>query len=126
MTQSKMMLKFFTFIPLAAIFAMLILNFYNFYFSKNSNIVLNQDRENKIKFNITPNIYFISFESMVPKSIAIKYFKQDNFAYHEILDKEFYKFKNAFPLAFPSKESLNSLPAFDQENYLNLKKKIYI
>lgn len=123
MTQSKMMLKFFTFIPLAAIFAMLILNFYNFYFSKNSNIVLNQDRENKIKFNITPNIYFISFESMVPKSIAKKYFKQDNFAYHEILDKEFYKFKNAFTLAFPSKESLNSLLAFDQENYLNLKEK---
>jgi len=76
----------------------------------------------KIYFHDKPNVYFISFESMVPQSIAKKNFKSDKFEYHDILNENFYNFKNTFTLAFPSRESLNSLLAFDQKKYLSLKK----
>jgi len=83
---------------------------------------LQNNNPKKINFNSKPNVYFISFESMVPLSIAQKHFKEEKFAYHDILQENFYNFKNAFTLAFPSKESLNSLLAFDQKKYLLLKK----
>ncbi len=76
----------------------------------------------KIDFYSKPNVYLISFESMVPLSIARRNFKENGFAYHDTLEKNFFKFKNTFTLAFPSKESLNSLLAFNQKNYLLLKK----
>lgn len=87
-----------------------------------SSILSTNSNQDKIIFNETPNIYFISFESLVPISIAKKNFKVFDFAYHEILEKKFYSFKNSFTVAFPSRESLNSLLAFDQKKYLSLKK----
>ena len=94
----------------------------------NSNNVqkTNLDTDNNhqiIYFDDKPNVYFISFESMVPLSIAKKNFKSDKFAYHDILKENFYNFKNAFTLAYPSRESLNSLLAFDQKKYLSSKEK---
>ena len=92
-----------------------------FFYSNNKKIAENFEKINKINFNSKPNVYFISFESMVPLSIARRNFKEDGFAYHNTLEENFFKFKNTFTLAFPSKESLNSLLAFNQKSYLLLK-----
>ena len=120
--ENSTVAKFFIISPVFLFTLFFLINSKIISFKKIQNISIIQNESNII-FNNRPNIYFISFESMVPLSIAKKNFKQPYFAYHKVLDDNFYKFKNAFTLAFPSKESLNSLLAFDQKKYLLLKKK---
>ena len=120
--DSIFMSKFFVISPLILIIIVFALNSKIF----NSNNAIQKQKINnnnqKINFHDKPNVYFLSFESMVPQSIAKKNFKRNKFAYHDILNNYFYNFKNVFTLAFPSRESLNSLLAFDQKKYLSLKK----
>ncbi|QPJ62252.1 MAG: hypothetical protein G3M70_10365 [Candidatus Nitronauta litoralis] len=68
----------------------------------------------KVSFNKTPNIYFVSFDSLIPEAVANKYLGLKSIAYPDILRQ--YKariFKNAFADAVPTQSSLNSLIALD-------------
>jgi hypothetical protein len=121
-SESRIMSIIFVISPLLIVITTIILNLQTPNLVHDKKLDLQNNNPKKINFNSKPNVYFISFESMVPLSIAQKHFKEEKFAYHDVLQKKFYSFKNAFTLAFPSKESLNSLLAFDQKKYLLLKK----
>ena len=121
-SENRIMSIIFIISPLLIVITTIIFNLQTDNFAQEKKFDLQNNKPKKINFDNKPNVYFISFESMVPISIAKKHFKEDKFAYHDILQENFYNFKNAFTLAFPSKESLNSLLAFDQKRYLLLKK----
>ena len=121
--DSIFMSKLLSISPVIFVITIFILNSSIFRSKNNIQIQnLNTDSYKKINFSEKPNVYFLSFESMVPQSIAKLNFKQDKFVYHDILNSYFYNFKNVFTLAFPSRESLNALLSFDQKKYLSLKK----
>lgn len=77
-----------------------------------------------VDFKSTPNVYIISFDALIPKSIYKKHFKTNQQTdYHRVLDSNFYSFKNFFADEVPTSKSLNSLLLFDKEHFLNMKKK---
>lgn len=74
-----------------------------------------------LTFNSKPNIYFISFDSLIPKSLMQMNMKLGKTEYHEKLDQNFNVFKNAFSNAVPTKRSLNSLLALDPDYFTSTK-----
>lgn len=78
--------------------------------SSSSNIKL-------VKFKKKPNVYFVAFDSLIPKAIFQKHFGYEKTAYHEIFDLNFRRFKNLFADRIATAYSLNSLLSFDLENY---------
>ncbi len=73
-----------------------------------------------IKIGVPPinarNIYFISLDSMIPRSLAKKYLDLDDLAFINVLDE--YKariFKNSFSAFTPTKPAMNSLLTLDWE-----------
>ena len=50
-----------------------------------------------VDFKQKPNVYFISFDAMIPVSLAKKYLNIDNLSYQNFTkEKGFYRFRNAF------------------------------
>ena len=120
--ESHLMSIVFVISPLIILITTIILNLQTPNLAQGKKLNSQNNNLKKINFDQKPNVYFISFESLVPLSIAQKNFKEKKFAYHDVLQENFYSFKNAFTLAFPSNESLNYLLAFDQKKYLLLKR----
>lgn len=71
-------------------------------------------------FQKKPNVYFISFDSLIPKALMAKYMGVDNNPYHDVLDKNFRKFRNVFADAVSTKRSLNALLALDPDYFREL------
>lgn len=82
------------------------------------NLASSAENINLVKFIEKPNVYFISFDSLIPKSITKPYMSINKTAYHDILDDEFKNFNNFFADFVPTKESLNSLLAFDRNYFI--------
>jgi hypothetical protein len=70
-----------------------------------------------VKFKEKPNVYFISFDSLLPRSIMRKHLDMATTPYHEILDREFRRFPNFFADYPNTFLSLNSVLALDTEHF---------
>jgi hypothetical protein len=63
-----------------------------------------------IRFSRTPNIYFLSFDAMLPQSLAQKYVGVSRPAYLDTIDEfEGRLIRNVFSDAVPTKEALSSM-----------------
>jgi len=77
----------------------------------------NADNVRLIPFARKPNVYFVSFDSLIPKVLLKKYIGLETTAYHDVLGANFRRFENFFADRIPSKPSLNSLLALDINHY---------
>lgn len=66
-----------------------------------------------VEFRQKPNVYFVSFDSMIPKTLLQKHLGLESTPYHDILDANFRPFRNFFADRVLTRRSLNSLLAFD-------------
>ena len=73
-----------------------------------------------LEFVKKPNVYFLAFDSLIPRSLMSKHLDINDSEYHRLLDENVRSFKNTFSDASPTKPSLNSLMALDHEYFLNL------
>ncbi len=74
-----------------------------------------------VEFENRPNVYFVSFDSMIPRSLLSKYMGLESTSYHEVLDANFRRFNNFFADRVPSLPSLNSVLALDVDFYESAK-----
>ncbi len=61
----------------------------------------------------TPNVYFISFEFLIPESLTDKHMGLESTEFHIILNTNFKKFENVFSDQIGTWPPLNSLLALD-------------
>lgn len=70
-----------------------------------------------VKFQTTPNVYFVGFDALIPKSLLKEYLGIDSTPYHEVLDTHFRSFRNFFADRVSTTQSLNSLLVLDIESF---------
>ena len=70
-----------------------------------------------VSLSRTPNLYFISFDSLVPRALLKKYFGVDGTGFHTLFDAKFRRFPNLFANANSTKRSLNTVLALDPQVY---------
>lgn len=70
-----------------------------------------------VDFKTKPNVYFISFDSMIPKVLLQKHLGLETTPYHEVLDNHFRRFKNFFADHSTTTNSLNSLLSLDTGHF---------
>ena len=68
-----------------------------------------------VSFREKPNLYFISFESLVPRSLLKKHYGTDISPFHDLFEANFRRFPNFFSDGDDTKESLNIILALDKE-----------
>ena len=71
-----------------------------------------------VSFRETPNLYFISFESLVPRSLLRKHFGLDTSPFHDLFEVNFRRFPNFFCDGDGTRESLNMILALDKEMFV--------
>ena len=72
-----------------------------------------------IRFQETPNVYFIGFESLVPRVIMQRYMEIESTDVHDLFDSEARRFRNMFTNAFSSKNSFNTLLSLDDRVFMD-------
>ena len=77
-----------------------------------------------ISFQTTPNLYFVSFESMAPRSLLGKYLGVEDTEFHRLFDTHFRRFPNFFANAVNTINSLNSLLALDTDVYSSMRREL--
>ena len=77
-----------------------------------------------IFFQTTPNLYFVSFESLAPQSLLDKYLGVEDTGFHRLFDAHFRLFRNFFANAATTFNSLNSLLALDMDVYSSIKREL--
>ncbi len=71
-----------------------------------------------VSFREKPNLYFISFESLVPRSLLKKHFGTDASPFHDLFEAHFRRFPNFFSDSTYTRDSLNMILALDKEMFL--------
>lgn len=71
-----------------------------------------------ITFQQTPNVYFVGFDSLVPRSIARKYMGIETTEFHEEFNRKARRFRNLFTNSVSTTNAVNTLMALDLEIYL--------
>ena len=75
-----------------------------------------------ITFQETPNVYFVGFESLVPRVIMQTYMGIESTDAHDLFDAEARRFRNLFTNAFPTKNSFNTLLSLDANVFMEYKR----
>ena len=75
-----------------------------------------------ISFRETPNLYFVSFDSIAPRSLLSKYLGVTTTEFHDVFDAHFRRFPNFFANAVSTTNSLNSLMSLDMDVYHSQRK----
>ena len=75
-----------------------------------------------VTFKETPNVYFVSFDSITPEAVMSKYMGIETTDFHELMDREMRRFRNLFANAVRTRHSLNTLMALDQDIYIENRK----
>ena len=75
-----------------------------------------------IRFHETPNVYFIGFESLVPRVTMQRYMGIETTDVHDLFDSEARRFRNMFTNAFPTKNSFNTLLSLDANVFAEYKR----
>ena len=63
----------------------------------------------EVSFEETPNLYFVSFDSLIPATLLRKFLDLESTELHALFDKEFRLFPNFFSNAVPTNQALISL-----------------
>ena len=71
-----------------------------------------------VSFREKPNLYFISFESLVPRSLLRKHFGLDTSPFHDLFEANFRRFPNFFSDDTHTIASLNMILALDKEIFV--------
>ena len=71
-----------------------------------------------VSFREKPNLYFISFESLVPRSLLRKHFGLDTSPFHDLFEANFRRFPNFFSEDTHTVASLNAILALDKEMFV--------
>ncbi len=66
-----------------------------------------------VSLSRTPNLYFISFDSLVPRALLKKYLDADTTGFHTLFDAKFRRFPNLFVNAVSTKNSLYTVLSLD-------------
>ena len=77
-----------------------------------------------ISFRETPNLYFISFDAMAPRSLLKKYLDLETTKFHDLFDISFRRFPNFFANTVPTMETLNTVLALDTDVYSSQQKEL--
>ena len=76
-----------------------------------------------VSFRETPNIYFISFESLIPRSLLKKHYDLDTSQFHDLFEANFRRFPNFFSDNAFTIDSLNMILALDKEMFFKASSK---
>ena len=71
-----------------------------------------------VTFEETPNLYFVGFDSIIPEAIMDKHMGIGTTNFHRLLASEMRRFRNLFANAVPTKHSINTMMALDQDIYM--------
>ena len=71
-----------------------------------------------VSFREKPNLYFISFESLIPRSLLKKHYGLDTSPFHDLFEANFRRFPNFFSDNIYTKPSLNMILALDKEMFV--------
>ena len=71
-----------------------------------------------VAFKETPNLYFVGFDSIIPKAIMRKHMGIETTNFHQLVEGEMRRFRNLFANAVPTGFSFNTLMALDQDIFL--------
>ena len=72
-----------------------------------------------IKFQETPNVYFVGFESLVPRSVMRRYMEIETTDVHDLFDSGARRFRNMFTNGFSTKNSFNTLLSLDDKVFMD-------
>ena len=71
----------------------------------------------EISFQETPNLYFISFDAIVPRALLNKHLQLETTDFHDLFGERFRRFPNLFVDANSSKHSLYTILSLDPSVY---------
>ncbi len=77
-----------------------------------------------ISFRETPNLYFVSFDALVPRALLKKYLGLETTRFHDLFDNYFRRFPNFFANSVPTIASLNTVLALDVDAYTAQRKEL--
>ena len=66
-----------------------------------------------VSLSKTPNLYFISFDALVPQTLLKRYLDVETTGFHALFDARFRRFPNLFANGVPTKNSLHAVLALD-------------
>ena len=75
-----------------------------------------------ISFRAKPNLYFISFESLIPRSLLKKHYGTGTSPFHDLFEANFRRFPNFFSDDIYTLPSLNMILALDKEMFIKSNK----
>lgn len=75
-----------------------------------------------VEFKRKPHVFIVSFDALMPRSLARKHLSHSGFAYQDLLEAKFRTFPNMFADEVPTRRSLNALLALDPDYFYSLKK----
>ena len=104
-----------------SIFANALLGYRYYFPPQNKPGMTSADNIRLVNFEMKPNVYLISLDSLIPESLYKKYFKTEEVtAVHKELDNRFYHFRNFFADHPATKKTLNSLLLLDRDHYQSI------
>ena len=71
----------------------------------------------EISFQETPNLYFISFDALVPRALLNKHLQLETTDFHDLFEERFRRFPNLFVDAIATKNSLYTVLSLDPSVY---------
>ena len=71
----------------------------------------------EISFQETPNLYFVSFDAMVPRALLDKHLQLETTDFHDLFEERFRRFPNLFVDAIATKHSLYTILSLDSSVY---------
>jgi hypothetical protein len=74
----------------------------------------------KVQFKKYPNVYFVSFDGLMPAEISQELLGVDSVPYSEVLENNFHQFDNFYANTIPTRPSLNSLLTLDTAYFAEL------
>ena len=77
-----------------------------------------------VTFKETPNLYLVGFDSITPDAVMGKHMGIGTTDFHRLMESEMRRFRNLFANAVPTKHSLNTMMALDQDIYLEAHKTV--
>jgi hypothetical protein len=81
--------------------------------SKNNEIIKFEEWGN-LNFKDRPNIYLLSFDSLIPNEVATKYLGINEVFYQGVIKEKFQEIPNSLSFKVPTQPSLNSIMRLDQ------------
>ena len=72
----------------------------------------------EISFQETPNLYFVSFDAMVPRALLNEHLQLDTTDFHDLFEERFRRFPNLFVDAIATKHSLYTILSLDPSVYV--------